>query len=112
MRQFLLQNGELDMQTYINEICDRIDVSESLISALLPETNRRTRLLNEASILEARFPDPARRPPLYGIPGCERFISCGWFSHSCRITASREVVSLNGSKCSYGPSGGGFLGTR
>lgn len=63
-----LRNGELDMLTYINEICDRIDVSEPLISALLPETNRRARLLNEASMLEARFPDPARRPPLYGIP--------------------------------------------
>lgn len=63
-----LRNGELDMLTYINEICDRIDVSEPFISALLPETNRRTRLLNEASTLEARFPDPARRPPLYGIP--------------------------------------------
>lgn len=63
-----LRRGELDLLAYINEICDRIDAGEPHIQALLPEPGRRARLLAEAKALLARFPDPADRPLLYGIP--------------------------------------------
>lgn len=62
-----LRRGDLDLLAYINEICDRIDEVEPHIEALLPEENRRARLLAEAQALQARYPDPANRPPLYGI---------------------------------------------
>ncbi len=63
-----LHTGQLDLLAYLNDICDRIDTLEPEIHALLPEANRRARLLTEAQALQADFPDPANRPPLFGIP--------------------------------------------
>lgn len=63
-----LRSGQLDLPTYVNEICNRIDAVEPSIQALLPEPDRRSRLLAEATTLQERFPDAAQRPPLYGIP--------------------------------------------
>jgi len=63
-----LCTGQLDLITYIDEICDRIDANEPALHALLPETDRRARLKADAAALQARFPDPASRPLLYGIP--------------------------------------------
>lgn len=63
-----LHTGELDLLAYINELCDRVDADEPRIQALLPEADRRTRLLAESQALQARFPDLASRPPLFGIP--------------------------------------------
>ncbi len=61
-----LRSGELALETYINDLCDRIEAVEPHIASLLPEPGRRERLLREARDLEAREPDPAARPPLYG----------------------------------------------
>ncbi len=63
-----LRNGHLDLLAYINDVCDRIDDEEAQIHALLPEDDRRARLLADGRALQARYPDPAARPPLYGIP--------------------------------------------
>lgn len=63
-----LRSGELDLFSYINLTCDLIEAEEPQISALLPEDNRRARLLADARALQARYPDPTARPPLYGIP--------------------------------------------
>src|SRR5258708_6806422 len=64
----VLRSGQLDLLAYIDDICNRIDAAEPHIHALLPEPERRSRLIADAVALEARFPDPASRPPLYGIP--------------------------------------------
>src|SRR5438445_9730295 len=63
-----LRTGELDLLVCINQLCDLIDASEPQIQALLPETDRRARLLYEAQELQMSFPNPASRPPLFGIP--------------------------------------------
>jgi Asp-tRNA(Asn)/Glu-tRNA(Gln) amidotransferase A subunit family amidase len=62
-----LCSGELDLFAYINDVCDLIDAEEPQIQALLPEDDRRARLFADARALQARYPDPARRPPLYGV---------------------------------------------
>lgn len=62
-----LGSGAVDLGQYIEEICNRIDQVEPEVRALLPEPGRRERLLKEAAALKKRFPDPAGRPPLYGI---------------------------------------------
>jgi Asp-tRNA(Asn)/Glu-tRNA(Gln) amidotransferase A subunit family amidase len=41
---------------------------EPTVRALLPEEGRLERLRRETAALEARFPDPAARPPLFGVP--------------------------------------------
>jgi Asp-tRNA(Asn)/Glu-tRNA(Gln) amidotransferase A subunit family amidase len=63
-----LCNDTLDLSSYIDELCDRIEQMNPLLEALLPEGDRRARLQNDVQALQARYPDPARRPPLYGIP--------------------------------------------
>ena len=63
-----LRSGELDLIAFVEDICDRIDAIESQVQALVPEPDRRSRLIREATALGEQFPDPASRPKLYGIP--------------------------------------------
>lgn len=62
-----LRTGQLDLLTHIQNICQHIDDVEPHISALLPEMDRRERLLAEARDLQQRFPEPESRPLLYGV---------------------------------------------
>lgn len=64
----VLRSGMLDLDGYIDELCDRIDQSNPLLEALLPEENRRARLHSDAQVLQSCYPDSMNRPPLYGIP--------------------------------------------
>ncbi|MGE5654067.1 MAG: amidase [Bacillota bacterium] len=63
-----LRSGQLDLEQYISALCDRIDRIDPQLQAFLPEGGRRMRLLNEAGELKKRYPDPATRPLLFGIP--------------------------------------------
>ncbi len=62
-----LRSGQDDLLEYIDAMCDRVDAVDPEVQALLPEPERRERLLHAAAELQARFPDPANRPPLYGL---------------------------------------------
>jgi Asp-tRNA(Asn)/Glu-tRNA(Gln) amidotransferase A subunit family amidase len=63
-----LRCGQRDLLAFIHEVCNRIDANEPLIQSLLPETDRRTRLLREATALQDRYPNLESRPPLFGVP--------------------------------------------
>lgn len=63
-----LRAGELDPVAYVDELCDRAEAIDGAILSLLPEAGRRERLRAEAAALRTRWPDPASRPPLYGVP--------------------------------------------
>ena len=63
-----LRNGELDLFSFINDLCDRIEKFEPEILSLLSEENRRERLLNEAKQLLQKYPDKNNRPLFFGIP--------------------------------------------
>jgi Asp-tRNA(Asn)/Glu-tRNA(Gln) amidotransferase A subunit family amidase len=56
----------MDLVAYVDEMCDRLDNLDLQLGAMLPEPNRRNRLRSEVRELQARHPDPANRPPLYG----------------------------------------------
>ncbi len=62
-----LQNGQAFLKKLINEVCDRIEVHEPQLQALLPEPERRRRLLQEAEVLEQKHSGAKQRPPLYGV---------------------------------------------
>lgn len=62
-----LRRDEVSLEEVIEASLERIEGSEPRIRALLPELDRRQRLLGEAKALRERFPDPAQRPPLFGI---------------------------------------------
>lgn len=53
---------------YIDLLEDHFDRLEPSLHAFLPEDGRFARLRREAVDLATRFPEPARRPPLYGVP--------------------------------------------
>ncbi len=62
-----LRSDQLNLLTFIDATLERIETHEPAIHALVPEPERRARLLREAVALQQRFPDPTKRPPLYGI---------------------------------------------
>lgn len=61
-----LRSNQQDLIAAVNALCDRIDAIDGDVQALLPEPNRRARLLAEAQALLERYPDPAQRPALFG----------------------------------------------
>ena len=62
-----LRSGEVSLPDYFEELETRFDQRESGILAFVAEDDRFGRLQREARALEARHPDPANRPPLYGV---------------------------------------------
>ena len=62
-----LVNGTLDIFDHINTACVRLDRYDSEIESFLPETGRRERLLKEAELLKKAYPEPAKRPLLFGV---------------------------------------------
>jgi len=42
-----LNVGDIDLEEYLNSICDRIDAVDPIIHALLPEPGRRERLIRK-----------------------------------------------------------------
>ena len=63
-----LRSGAVTPTGYADEVCARVEQENARVLALLPEPDRRGRLQQEAFELERIFPDPAARPPLYGVP--------------------------------------------
>ena len=61
-----LRAGQQDLVAYVDEMCDRLEKLDPQLEAVLAEPNRRNRVRSEAKALQARYPDPANRPPLYG----------------------------------------------
>ncbi|MDA0301714.1 MAG: amidase [Chloroflexi bacterium] len=66
-RAAALREGALDLHAQIDEALDRLDRFDARVRAFLPESGRRERVHAAADALAARYPDPASRPPLYGV---------------------------------------------
>lgn len=62
-----LRSGKLDLHHYIDQTLRLIEVNDAEVHSLLPEPNRRERLQSEATQLLAEWPNPATRPPLFGL---------------------------------------------
>jgi len=63
-----LRSGDLSLFHYLAHLEAAFAAREPLIQAFLPEPGRFARLRAEASALSARYPDPASRPALFGLP--------------------------------------------
>jgi Asp-tRNA(Asn)/Glu-tRNA(Gln) amidotransferase A subunit family amidase len=63
-----LRTGQLNLERYLNQLEGVVESREPAVLSLLPEEGRFDRLRRQASDLATHFPDPASRPPLYGIP--------------------------------------------
>jgi len=62
-----LKSGSLVLFDYIAEILQHIEITEPIIHALIPEPGRKQRLFQAAEVLLTKYPDPATRPPLFGV---------------------------------------------
>ena len=91
-----LRAGSLDLIQHVHDRCDRIDVVESEVRALVPEPGRRDRLLREAAALLERHPDPARRPPLWGVlVGIKDIFAVDGFATRCGSALPPELFSMS-----------------
>jgi Asp-tRNA(Asn)/Glu-tRNA(Gln) amidotransferase A subunit family amidase len=62
-----LRGGGLDLHALVDAGCDRAERLDPLLHALLPEPGRRQRLHAAAGALLRAYPEPASRPPLFGV---------------------------------------------
>lgn len=63
-----LRDGSLPLLDYLGKLQDRFQVLEPEVMAFLPEEGRFDRLRREAVQLLQQYPEPASRPPLFGVP--------------------------------------------
>lgn len=89
-----LRTGEVDSSTYLDRLEERAERVEPDIESLLSEPDRWDRLRREASALEARFSDPAIRPPLYGVPvGVKDIFHVEGFETNAGSTVPTEAIT-------------------
>ncbi|WP_030245232.1 amidase [Streptomyces sp. NRRL S-350] len=62
-----LRAGVPGLAEYVDRFCALVERVDPLIHAFVPEPGRHGRLRAQARELAARYPDPAGRPPLYGV---------------------------------------------
>jgi Asp-tRNA(Asn)/Glu-tRNA(Gln) amidotransferase A subunit family amidase len=80
----LIKTGKITVKEYVSDLLKNIELKENEIRALVAEKNRKERLFNDISILEKRFPNPAERPFLFGIPvGIKDIIRIEGFETGC-----------------------------
>jgi Asp-tRNA(Asn)/Glu-tRNA(Gln) amidotransferase A subunit family amidase len=95
-----MEEQKIDLHTFVNQLCDRIDQQDPKIQALLPEVNRRARLLKDVEELEERFQDPEKRPPLYGHPvGVKDVIRVDGFSTKAGSKLPEEIFEGPEASC-------------
>lgn len=63
-----LRSGTLNLTDYLARLESHFNEKNEPVQAFLPEDNRFDRLRQEAAGLEAQYPNPSARPPLYGVP--------------------------------------------
>ncbi|MCE7982106.1 MAG: amidase [Caldilinea sp. CFX5] len=61
-----LHDNQDNLTLYLDQMEQRINAVNPHVAALLPEADRFTRLRRAAQALQAQYPTPAQRPPLYG----------------------------------------------
>lgn len=61
-----LRNNQTTLARYLDQMEQRMAAVNPQVEALLPEPDRFGRLRREAEALQAQYPTPAQRPPLYG----------------------------------------------
>ncbi len=63
-----LRSGDEDLLDYLDRLAARFNEREPQVMAFVPEDSRFERLRREARALQDRYPQPASRPPLFGLP--------------------------------------------
>ena len=89
-----LRSERLPLERYVDDTCRRVERLEPRIRALLPERGRGQRLHGELKTLRERFPDPDRRPPLFGLlVGIKDIIRTDGFATRAGSMLSEELFA-------------------
>ena len=64
----MLRSGHLPLHTYLDQLADLFESREPQVLSFVPEKDRFERLHSEAAALLAKYPEPAKRPSLFGVP--------------------------------------------
>ena len=95
-----VRSGKAGFLEYINEVCDRIDAVEPHIESLIPELERRSRLVHEATDLVERFPEDTDRLLLYGIlVGVKDIFRVDGFPTKCGSRLPEELFAGSEATC-------------
>lgn len=91
-----LRAGETNPDEYLATLEGRAERVEPRIEALLDEPDRWGRLEREAGALEARYDDPATRPPLFGVPvGVKDIFHAEGFPTKAGSTVPADAITGN-----------------
>ena len=63
-----LRSGKIALKDFYEHVFEMLDSVDSQVQAFVPEPGRRERVMADVAALEEKYPDPADRPPLFGIP--------------------------------------------
>ena len=63
-----LRSGDLSIYDYLEDLEARFEMVEPQVRAFVPEAERFSRLRREAQKLLASYPQPDKRPALFGVP--------------------------------------------
>jgi len=63
-----IKNNHINLIDFLNTICDNISKKDAILNAFIPESNRKSRLIEEAKQLIKKHPHPSNRPLLFGLP--------------------------------------------
>jgi len=64
----ILSSDDTIIMKYLDELELQFEAKEPKILSFIPEKERFKRLREEAKVLLERYPNPEKRPPLFGIP--------------------------------------------
>ena len=62
-----LRGGDRSVPAYARDVCERIDGTERVVRAFVPEPGRHDRTRTAAERIARTWPDPAAGPPLFGV---------------------------------------------
>lgn len=89
-----LRSGDLDLESYLELVCERIDLADPDVRAMLPEPARRERLRTQAEALRRAYPDLSSRPPLWGVPvGVKDIFRVDGFGTRCGSALPPELFA-------------------
>ena len=89
-----LRSGEWPLLDYLDELEAHFEEREPEIEAFVPENGRFDRLRDEAEALLGKYPDPGKRPLLFGLPiGVKDIFHVDGFVPSNLLAAGRANIN-------------------
>ena len=63
-----LRSGKIALKDFYKRVFDQLNTVDAEVHAFVPEKGRRKRVMADVAALEKKYPNPDKRPPLYGVP--------------------------------------------